>query len=542
MKIQKLQIESFKSFYEPYEIDFNDIKGLWKVSGQVGAGKTTIGEAILFGLFGTISGKNNGDLVPWGTKKAKVNIWCNSNGHDIYISREISHSGTSKLYVTVDNEELVFTNKRDAQQQLETEYFDVSKVTMELLCIISFNNFKSIATLNTADTKKFLDQVLGFHILSQYSIACKELQQEKMKGINDVKQYIIKLDAQINKLTELSNISIIEGNINQLQDSFKLIKENIQDIKKERDTKINKIQEKLTVQQSKLSEIKTLGASVKKEIDFIKQGICPTCGAQIDQSKLQEKEAIRSNLLESYNNIAATIKELEECIKQHKTIYNAKESELTNNLLEINNKITKLKEQESRLKISNDQIEELKKEKELALKDYDNYILENTKWDKLYSILTTEARTKILDSFIPVLNKNIMEYSKQLHQPYVVKFDNQFKCSVSLCGFMDDIPISSLSTGQLKTVDMIIILGILGTIIGNASTNVIFLDELFSNLDGQLRNDMCSVLKQFIKPNDTMFIISHQDLDEQYLDGEIKIKQEKYNQFEMHSKLDINKK
>ena len=542
MKIQKLQIESFKSFYEPYEIDFNDIKGLWKVSGQVGAGKTTIGEAILFGLFGTISGKNNGDLVPWGAKKAKVNIWCNSNGHDIYISREISHSGTSKLYVTVDNEELVFTNKRDAQQQLETEYFDVSKVTMELLCIISFNNFKSIATLNTADTKKFLDQVLGFHILSQYSIACKELQQEKMKGINDVKQYIIKLDAQINKLTELSNISIIEGNMNQLQDSFKLIKETIQDIKKERDNKINKIQEKLTVQQSKLSEIKTLGASVKKEIDFIKQGICPTCGAQIDQSKLQEKEAIRSNLLESYNNIAATIKELEECIKQHKTIYNAKESELTNSLLEINNKITKLKEQESRLKISNDQIEELKKEKELALKDYDNYILENTKWDKLYSILTTEARTKILDSFIPVLNKNIMEYSKQLHQPYVVKFDNQFKCSVSLCGFMDDIPISSLSTGQLKTVDMIIILGILGTIIGNASTNVIFLDELFSNLDGQLRNDMCSVLKQFIKPSDTMFIISHQELDEQYLDGEIKIKQEKYNQFEMHSKLDINKK
>ena len=101
MKIQKLQIESFKSFYEPYEIDFNDIKGLWKVSGQVGAGKTTIGEAILFGLFGTISGKNNGDLVPWGTKKAKVNIWCNSNGHDIYISREISHSGTSKLYAEV---------------------------------------------------------------------------------------------------------------------------------------------------------------------------------------------------------------------------------------------------------------------------------------------------------------------------------------------------------------------------------------------------------------------------------------------------------
>jgi hypothetical protein len=50
MKIQKIRIENFKSFYEPYEIDFDKIKGLWKVSGSVGSGKTTIGEAILFGL------------------------------------------------------------------------------------------------------------------------------------------------------------------------------------------------------------------------------------------------------------------------------------------------------------------------------------------------------------------------------------------------------------------------------------------------------------------------------------------------------------
>jgi ABC-type multidrug transport system ATPase subunit len=132
-----------------------------------------------------------------------------------------------------------------------------------------------------------------------------------------------------------------------------------------------------------------------------------------------------------------------------------------------------------------------------------------------------------------------MDYAQQLHQPYIVKFDNQFKCSVSLCGFVEDVPISSLSTGQLKTVDMMIILGVLGTIIGTASTNVIFLDELFSNLDGYLRNDMCSVLKKFIKPNDTMFIISHQDLDDRWFDGTIKLKHEKKGQYEMHSSINV---
>jgi ABC-type thiamine transport system ATPase subunit len=86
---------------------------------------------------------------------------------------------------------------------------------------------------------------------------------------------------------------------------------------------------------------------------------------------------------------------------------------------------------------------------------------------------------------------------------------------------------------------MIIILGVLGTIIGNNSTNVIFLDELFSNLDGNLRNDMCSVLHNFLSPDDTMFVISHQDLDERYFNGTIKLHLDYKGQFEKHSTVTI---
>ena len=101
----------------------------------------------------------------------------------------------------------------------------------------------------------------------------------------------------------------------------------------------------------------------------------------------------------------------------------------------------------------------------------------------------------------------------------------------------NNIPISNLSTGQLKTVDMMIILGVLGTIIGANSTNIIFLDELFSNLDGGLRNDMCSVLHNFISKDDTMFVISHQDLDEKYFNGTIKLHIDYKGQYEKHSSV-----
>ena len=65
MNINKIKIEKFKSIYDSLELDFSNIQGFWKISGQVGAGKTTIGEAIIFGLFGSINGKNNKDLISW---------------------------------------------------------------------------------------------------------------------------------------------------------------------------------------------------------------------------------------------------------------------------------------------------------------------------------------------------------------------------------------------------------------------------------------------------------------------------------------------
>jgi DNA repair exonuclease SbcCD ATPase subunit len=233
MYINKVKVNRFKSFYEPYEFNFDNIKGLWKVSGSVGSGKTSIGEAILFGLFGSITGKNNSDLVSWGQKSAQVEIWCNSKSRNIYIKRDIFANGTSSIYVEIDGEELIFTNKRDAQQQLETEYYDVSKVTMELLCIISFNNFKSLATLTATDTKKFLDQVLGFYTLTEYVDICKQFKNDNYSRINQVTSVIGKLESQVKKLEELSNTEVISGDINIVKQEIKNLLEQKDTIEKE---------------------------------------------------------------------------------------------------------------------------------------------------------------------------------------------------------------------------------------------------------------------------------------------------------------------
>jgi energy-coupling factor transporter ATP-binding protein EcfA2 len=426
----------------------------------------------------------------------------------------------------VDGEELIFTNKRNAQQQLEQEYYDTSKVTLELLCIISFNNFKSLATLNTADTKKFLDQVLGFYTLTEYADICKQLRSDNQSQISLISNTIEKLESQVKKLEELSNMEVINGDIVS-------VKQEINSLMVLKDQLTNEFKQELSIVKDRQKDLNgkkitlvTLGKHKKEEIDFIEKGVCPTCGAKIDQSQLEVKKQEREVLLEQYNTIDKQCKEvLEELVKLDEK-YNANVNEFNSKINESKILLTRLEEQAKRIKINTSEIEIIKQNIKGNEELLNKYQGEDVEWEQLYNILSVQVRSKILQSFIPALNKNILKYVQRLHLPYIVEFDSNFKCNISICGMDKDIPVSSLSTGQLKTVDMVIILGVLGTVIGSNGINILFLDELFSNLDAGLRNEMCSVLRESLKPESTIFIISHTDLEDKYFDGNIYMKLE----------------
>lgn len=542
MYIQKIKISNFKSIYDTLELDFSStIKGFWKISGEVGAGKTTIGEAIIFGLFGSVNGKNNSDLISWGEKHGLIELWCTSKGNNLYIRREINMYGQSPIYAEVNGDELVFTNKREAQQQLENDYYDTSRIMVELLCIISFNNFKSIATMNTKDTKIFLDKVLGFQILTQYSDICKTLKAENYAKIISTQQDINSISSQIKKLNELSNIEKIEGstedvqkNIKSLEDSIKYYKQYIKKITDDYNTESIK-------KNSELSSIVALGKNKAKEIKLIESGICPTCGAEIDKSKLDIKKQEKEVLTQSYIAKQKEIESLKSLHTEHLEPINNELKDTEQKLKSQRALLIRLEEQAKRLSINISEIKNLEKSRELFENTYNTLNIEDQDWQQLYNYLSISIRQQILNSFIPVLNKNILEYSQQLQQPYIIHFDNDFKCTINMNGLDDrSIPISSLSTGQLKTVDMIIILSILKSVISSSNINIMFLDELFSNLDSDLRTKMCNILKISSNPQNTLFIISHQDISNEYFDGTINMTLEGFgNNFQKKSKIEI---
>lgn len=521
MYIKKIKFSGFKSAYDEFEIDFKEVQGLWRINGPVGAGKTTIGEAIIYGLYGDIHGKNNRDLISWGEKSAKIELWCESRGHDLYIRREINMYGGSPIYAEVDGTELTFTNKRNAQQQLEDDYYDISRITLELLCIISFNNFKSLATLNTYDSKQFLDQVFGFYILTNYVNACKNeralVRDEQVSKQSDIKA----LNSQIQKIKQLSNIAKIEGDIKEIEaillDTNRQLTEEYTDYK----TKCKSYDSRILELSNELAEVKTLGANKAKEIKFIEQGKCPTCGAPIDQSQLDIKKREREVLVKRYTDINTQLTQIKNEYQQVKDTHQSKEHELRSTILENTKVKTTLLEQEKRLKINTKEIDILQEQLKERNAELDLLNKDEQEWSMLTDILSSDIRHKILSSFIPLLNNSIREYTAQFQLPYIIRFDENFKCSINLFGTEQNIPISSLSTGQLKVVDISIILGVLRVITNNSNFNICLLDELLSNMDMELRQVICHVLKDNIKEGQTLFIISHTEFEDKNFDGVI---------------------
>ena len=520
MILKSIKVHNFKSIYGDFEIKFEEVKGFWKIEGSVGSGKTTIGEAIIFGLFGNVKDKNIRDLISWGEKKGSVYLECFSKGHNLKISRVIG----GELKVLVDDEPLVFTNKRDAQSQLEEEYYDVSKMTLELLCIISFNNFKSLSNMTPADSRAFLDQVFGFSVLSEYSDACKIRRKEVYDSIVETQYEKNSIGAQIKKIQDLSNIERIEGNISDVKKQIADNKEKLRLLKKAHSDWSVEVKKELREKQDELAKIKALGSNKAKEIKFIEQGTCPTCGAPIDQSQLEVKKQEREVFLAQYKEIDAKIKEITDKSTIKNKEFEEKEEVIDRERIKLSSLLTKLEEQERRMYINTKEIEVLKvKEKETDDRITDLKVDEE-EWGQLYDILSTSIRQKILSSFIPLLNSSIQEYTRQLNLPYIIEFDNQFKCSIKIFGLDRVINISSLSTGQLKTIDMCIILGVLKVIFSGVNFNVMFLDELLSNMDSELRSMVCNVFKSELKENQTIFIISHQEISDANFDGSINAK------------------
>lgn len=521
MHIESITLCNFKSFYGTTTIDFTNLKGLYKVTGKIGSGKTTLGEAIIYGLYGRVANKNNPTLISWGEKKACIDISLESRGRHIDIHREISTYGQSPLVVRVDGTELIANNKLSIQSQLETEYLDVPRTTMELLCIISFNNFKSLSTLNTKDTRQFLNDVLGMDILENYVSSIKETQAELRDESLRASTILESTRASLAKLRNMPD-QVKTAEMDHLAEAINKIKKDVEESRATYNGRLEPLATELKELDESIRSTTASGKEQKRQYKLIASGTCPTCGSPIDPTKISTTRSSLEDLGKQYKDL---------CDRKARLlrVYGDIESEMTNY---IGTKLSDLKSQENslnelrirartRAEMATQRIDELETDLVGAEAESRRLADETQDYDQLLYIFQNDIRTAVLAEYVPLINEKIQEMCELMSLEFIPEYDLEFKCSIHRGG--EVIATSSLSTGQQKLVDMIIILSILGSVLSRVESNVIFLDELFSNLDARTREDLLYVFRSTLPEDSTVLIISHQDIDDDLFNGNIRM-------------------
>jgi exonuclease SbcC len=161
--IEELTLRGFKSYPAARTETVVFTRGVNKVSGRNAAGKTTLLEAVLFGLYGDVPGVNKQDLVPLGGSGLDITIKLRSplTGQHAVIQREgtLAKDGgfrTTKAVMTVEGEDHAYSLERDIQSRLR-ELLGIGRNTF--LNVVYAQQKEFIDILNPNRTR--MDAILG---------------------------------------------------------------------------------------------------------------------------------------------------------------------------------------------------------------------------------------------------------------------------------------------------------------------------------------------------------------------------------------------
>ena len=541
MYIKSIKITNFKSIYGTQEFDFTELDGLVKLSGIIGSGKTTLCEALLYGLFGNVAGHKIPNLVSWNEKCCEIEMDLISRNKDIHIIRNSS----MPLQVSVNDKLIAASSKRDTQAILEEELYDVPKLAIEKMCIISFSAFNSLASMNPGQTKQFLDEVFGFGTFTQYNnvvVDERKLQVNENTKLNavysDTQDQIEYLtNKKLKQQEELKNTIDIVGCNElraQLVEKGKAKKEEFKRIKAECEQKVLEVVAEKQKWYDKKLECATLGKQEKDWYNTFKDGVCPTCGNEIGKDVIEEHKNKMLDYAQKYKEYQNKENEIQLKIEKMNSEAKIKQDELKQDMEDLKKQISNIDAQiqtyNNSLALLNENYDDLISEYNNKLdklkKDIEVSDKEICEWNDMNELFTKTFRYNLLETLIPHINKSIAYFINKLDQNYSITYDQEFKPHIKIDTFDREISYKDLSTGQRKSLDLAIVFGILQNIIANVNFNLFCLDELFSNMDADSRNTMLALLNDSMAKDRTIFVINHAEMNDDYFSHKIKVRLE----------------
>ena len=512
------------------------------IIGENGAGKSTILDALCFGLFGKpfrqIS--KNQLINTVNNQGSIVEIEFETQNKNVKVVRGIKPN-TFEIWVD-GNMINQSANAKDYQKHLEQQILKLNYRSFTQVVILGSSTFIPFMQLKSQARREVVEDILDIKIFSLMNLILKG----KVKSLNaDISenQYQVELNREKVELQE-NYIEDIERNKDTLLSQKTTLRDGNEEEVFSRKEEANRITEE---NQTLLDTMSGEDAAVEKRdklkdiqftlkdkhnrheqmIDFLeKNDVCPTCEQDIDEAFKTKAISQRSEQVKELSEGLIQMKK-----EMDKTTNKLKEYKDIAKVLNDNNiKLAKLNSGITELEKFNATIAEEIRQLEsgdVTKTDYEKldnlkklcYSLESTKsklkedmvyFDVARNLLQdTGIKTKIIKQYLPIMNKLINGYLSSMDFFVNFNIDENFNETIK-SRFRDVFSYANFSEGEKMRIDLALLFTwrAVAKMKNSTNTNLLILDEIFdSSLDATGTDDFLKILNTFEKEN--VFIISH---------------------------------
>ena len=544
MRINFIEFKNFASYGNQLQrIEFDPEQSkLFLTLGKNGDGKTTIANAIIYALYGRVEGVKLSDLPNRINKELHVKIGLTCGPIDVEIERGLL---PNKFSVKLNGVEFDKAGKKSVQDYLEEEIFGIPYHVFKNIIILSVNYFKSFLTMSNQDKKQIIDKMFGFSILNDMQMSIKtERRNIKMdidsyeSELNQILDSIASVKGKLNTLLEESQqknnskIDELKSNLVELNESVKELNVNKQHI----DTKLTEKAEEYESKRTDASSLKHEIEYLKKKVKLYESKKCPTCETQLDSewhleqkehfcTKIEEDTLSIKSLKEALDSIKSNISKL----RSEKGDIESKTSDIKYSMKSFKSELLKIKEtpDDSQFEHLKNLIKDFEKKESVKSTSKDNLNADYNFMEIVEQVLGEDGvKNLAVKTILPGLNTNIAAMAQTMHLQFHIRFDEKFNCIINHLG--EDINPMTLSTGERKKADFIIIIAIIKILkLRFPQLNLLFLDELLSSVDHDGVYNILKILNQVIKENKiNTFVINHSVLPHEIFDKKLQIYRE----------------